>query len=222
MDRKTALRKVLACLRLAKSSNPTESATALRQARALMVQYGLTEEDTAAAGITEAEAPTGFRGGMVPRSMLLLANLIAAGYRCKVVVSQGLRTTLRFFGTYADANVAAYAFTVLRRQLQKDKARHVSRIRKRANREARGEMFASGWVLAVAKHFDIAVLPPGHQQAIDAAIKLRCGDCGTTTGKEVAKAGRAREQDRYAGYAAGQQAQFNRGLTEDQRQLEAL
>lgn len=222
MTREQALRKVLACLRLAKSSNPTESATALRQARALMAQHGLTEGDAAAAGITEADAPTGFRGGMVPQSMLMLANLVAAGYRCEVVIYRGLKTRLRFFGTYADAKVAAYAFTVLRRQLQKDKLRHVSRIRKRANREARGERFAKGWVSAVGKHFDIAELPPGHQQAIDAAIRLRFGELSTTTGKELGKSGRTSEQDLYAGYTAGQRAQLNQGLTEGQRQLEAL
>ncbi|WP_368565524.1 DUF2786 domain-containing protein [Pseudoxanthomonas sp. UTMC 1351] len=36
MNRDQALRKIPACLRMAGSSNPTESATALRQARALM------------------------------------------------------------------------------------------------------------------------------------------------------------------------------------------
>ena len=49
MNRDQALRKVMACLRMAGSSNPTEAATALRQARALMEKYGLNEADAAAA-----------------------------------------------------------------------------------------------------------------------------------------------------------------------------
>ena len=162
MTREQAIRKVLACLRMAASSNPTEAATALRQARALMEKYGLNEADAAASEISDAEAVTGYRGGMVPRSMLALAAMVADGYRCELVVTRGRqvvvrdgfpnlqgKTTIRFFGAGADAEVAAYAFAVLRRQMQADKAKHTSRIRKRANRDARGEEFASGWLAAV-------------------------------------------------------------------------
>jgi hypothetical protein len=234
MSPEQALRKVLACLRMASSSNPTEAATALRQARALMEKNGLTEADAHAAGIQESEAVSGFRGGMVPRSMLALANLVADGYRCEVVIRQGYKpvvrngwpdtqgkTVIRFFGAGAEPRIAAYAFTVLRRQLQRDKGKHTARVRKRANKEARGEEFAFGWISAVRALFPRTELPDGHGEAIQAAIRLRCGETRTTTGKEIGKGGRINDNDHWAGYQAGKQAQLNRAISEGQRKLAA-
>ncbi|AMV04609.1 hypothetical protein TP47_10680 [Xanthomonas citri pv. aurantifolii] len=216
---------MLACLRLAGSSNPNEAAAALRQARALMVKYGLSEADAAAADIRDASAATGFRGGMVPSSLLMLANVVADGYRCEVVISivrtlAGGRTAIRFFGAGADAEIAAYAFAVLRRQLQAGKAKHLTRVRKRANKERRGEEFAFGWISAIARLFPKEALPDGRGQAISAAIAQRVGTTEKTTGKEIGKQGRATDNDRWAGYEAGRRAQLNQGLSEGQRKLE--
>lgn len=224
MTRDQAIRKVLACLRLAASSNPTEAATALRQARALMDKYGLTEADAAAAEINEAEAVTGFRGGMVPRSLVRLASMVAAGYRSEAVLHckqtfKGGRTVVRFFGADADAQVAAYAFTVLRRQLQADKAKHTARVRKRTNRDRRGEEFAYGWIAAVQRMFPKAALPEGRQAAIETSIEQRCGETRESGGKEIGKHGRANEIDRWAGYAAGSRAQVNPAVSGGQRRL---
>ncbi|HIE4342231.1 DUF2786 domain-containing protein [Stenotrophomonas maltophilia] len=232
MTRDQALRKIQACLRLAASSNATEAATALRQARALMDRYGLTESDAATSEIGDTEAATGFRGGDLPQSLIALAALVADGYRCRVIgnrqrgmtvkeeqlIWQG-RTTLRFFGAGADPQIAAYAFTVLRRQLQHDKTRHVARVRKVANRQRRGEEFALGWVAAIYRLFPRAELPKGRRQAIDAAVDLRCGKVEVSTGKQI-KGGRSRADDYASGYDAGRQAQLNQGLAEGQKKLE--
>jgi hypothetical protein len=220
MTRDQAIRKVLACLRMAASSNPNEAATALRQARALMDKYGVTEADAAAAEISESEAGTGFRGGMIPRSLVQLAGMVADGYRCEIVIHQRLtRTVVRFFGAGADAQVAAYAFTVLRRQLQADKAKHCARIRKRANRERRGEEFAFGWIYAVQRLFPKEALPDGREAAIKARMAQSCGETQKTAGKEITR-GRVDKSDRWAGYGAGSRAQVNPGVGGGQRRLE--
>lgn len=234
MNRDHALRKIQACLRLAGSSNATEAATALRQARALMDKYGLSEADAAASEIGSTEASTGYRGGMIPQSLVMLTNLVADGYRCGVVIQQRSRvvvrdgwprqlreTVIHFHGAGADAQVASYAFAVLRRQLQRDKAAHTRRIRKQVNKERRGEEFAVGFVCALRRMFPRAELPEGRQAALDAAIKHAHGDLGTTSGKEIKK-GRASENDRYAGFEAGSRAQLNQGLAEGQKKLEVL
>lgn len=233
MDRQTALRKIQACLRMAGSANPTEAATALRQARTLMDKYGLSEVDAGASEIGAAEAPTGYRGGMVPRSLLALANLVADGYRCAPVIQLRRRTVIRdgvirivaetvihFHGAGADPQIASYAFAVLRRQLQRGKAAHTKRIRKQANKDRRGEEFAIGFVAALCRLFPRAELPEGRQAALDAAIKHHHGEVGSTSGKEITK-GRASENDRWAGWEAGRQAQLNQGLSEGQKKLEA-
>ncbi|MBB5881199.1 hypothetical protein GGR74_002402 [Xanthomonas arboricola] len=233
MTREQAIRKVQACLRLAGSSNPTEAATALRQARALMDKHGLTEAD--AAGVGMRQALTGYRGGELPQSLIALASLVADGYRCQVIVERGRRpviknglltiegkTVLQFVGASADSEVAAYAFTVLRRHLQRDKANHVTRCRKRANKERRAEEFAIGWVAAIRRLFPRADLPEGRTDAIDLAIRQRTGATETTSGKQVAKRGRSSDADREAGYAAGRRAQLHQGLAERQNALEVI
>lgn len=227
MTRDQAIRKVLACLRLSASSNPHEAASALRQARALMDKYGLTEADAAASEIRDAEAATRYRGAQLPRSVSTLAWIVAGGYRCEFIVHRlmGLgmgKTTVRFFGANADAQIAAYAFTVLRRQLEADKATHTKRIRKRANKDARGEAFALGWVNAVSGLFPMAQLPEGRTAAIESAMKQRVGATEQAAPRELAKRGNKHLQDGLAGYVAGKGAQLNNGLSENgQRRLEA-
>jgi len=234
MTREQALRKIQACLRLAGSSNATEAATALRQARALMDRYGLTEQDAEASEIGDIEAATGFRGGDLPQSLIALAALVADGYRCRVIghrqhgpalCGEQLRwrgrTTLRFFGAGADPQIAAYAFTVLRRQLQQDKAKHVTRVRKQINRQQRAEAFAMGWVAAISRLFPRAELPEGRAPAIDAAVNQRYGDLETSTGKQI-KGGRTKADDFDRGYTAGKGAHLRHGLDDGQGKLEHM
>lgn len=227
MDRETALRKVLRCLRLAASSNPHEAAAALRQARALMDEHGLTEADAYASEIHEAEAPTRCRGAVPPQSLMFLIGVVSDGFRCDVVIwrvgswLEKSHTTVKFYGAAADAEVAAYAFTVLRRQLEADKAKHTRRIRKRSNKEARGEEFAIGWVSAVARQFPKAELSDERKAAIDAAIASKNTNLTEQAGREIAKHGKASWHDREAGYDAGSRARVNPGVSEStQRKLE--
>ena len=181
MNRDAALRKVRACLRLSRSANANEAAAALRQARALMVQYGLTEDD--AAEITCAQASTRSRGAMAPPSIVGLAQLIAEGYRCRFLVSYfkgpGGRgsTRIEFYGHRSDAQISAYAFTVLRRQLEADKSAYLTmmaarsrRYRIGSQRSRFGEMFALSWVHAVRDLFPSDQVSPEHAQALTNAL----------------------------------------------------
>jgi hypothetical protein len=228
VNREQAIRKVLACLRLSKSSNPHEAASALRQARALMEKYGLTEADAHGYDIREADSSTGFRGGMVSQSLVVLSIVVADCYRCMAIINREKnhscgKTTIRFYGAGADAQIAAYAFTVLRRQLQGAKGEHTARIRKRANRDARGEAFAIGWIRAVRSLLPEGDMPAELGLAIDQAIKFRNSELRQTTGKQIGKSGRAKEDDHYAGYAAGKNAHLNTGIGGTaQKQLECL
>lgn len=217
MTRDQAIRKVLRCLRLAASSNPHEAAAALRQARALMAQHGLSEGDVLASEFTEASAPTRARGAVLPASQVILANAIAAGFRCEFIQARqtGWRASTRlvFVGTAADAQVAAYAFTVLRRQLEADRAKYTRRIRKRANRAARGEQFALGWVGAVRQLFPAADLSAEHSRALAAAFAARFPDAAEVDGREI---GKRSWKDEAAGYIRGSSARFNPGLAGDE------
>lgn len=215
MNRDAAIRKVLACLRLGQSTNPNEAAAALRQARALMEKYGLTKADAIASEISAVEAATGFRGGMIPQSLVALSVLVADSYRCQVVINTSRlvgKTTAQFYGGGADAQIAAYAYTVLSRQLRAAKSKHTVRIRKRANRDRRGEEFALGWIHAVRN-----LLPPAESddalaQAIDRAIAAH-GNTQLTSGKDLRKHGRASDNDFHRGYVAGKNEQLHPGVS---------
>lgn len=222
MTREQALRKVLACLRRSKSTNPNEAAIALRQARSLMEQYGLTEDDAVAAEIRNFDSPTRSRGATPMQSVLGLARLVANGYRCEmaIVCTRLESTSIRFYGTFADAQVAAYAFTVLRRQMEAARLKHTARIRKRANKERRGEEFAYGWVLAVSALFPKAELTDEQDRARKRAIAIDLPGADETSGREVTR-GRAGAGDRLAGFIAGKNARLHSGLAENgQRRLE--
>ena len=227
MNRDAALRKVRACLRLSASVNANEAAAALRQARALMAQYGLTEDD--AAEITCAHAPTRSRGAMAPASIVGLAQLIADGYRCRILISSfkgsGGRgsTRIEFYGHRSDAQIGAYAFTVLRRQLEADKSAYLSKMACRSRlyrigsqRSRLGEMFALSWVHAVRELFPSDPVSDEHAQALENAL-VRQG----ATVKVIAPRGGGKSdkdldehdlQALMAGHLAGSEARLHRGV----------
>ncbi len=225
MNRDAALRKILACLRLTKSSNPNEAAAALRQALAMMEKYGLTEDDALASEIRNCEAATGFRGGLIPQSLVALSVIVADCYRCKSIIVTDRwagKTTVQFYGGGADAEIAAYAYTVLQRQLRSAKAKHTARIRKRSNKERRGEEFAAGWICAV-RNLLPNTRPTGElEHTIDRAIAATGAKLEKTTGKEISKSGRVSVNDFHRGHAAGKDAQLHGGVAGDgQRRIGA-
>lgn len=226
MDRADALRKIKACLRLAASSNPNEAAAALRQAQALMSSHQISHLD--ALDVDDAEVNTRCRGAMPAQSLVALLATVSDGIGVQsimirsIVPGGGGRTVFRFYGTNGSAEVAAYAFTVLRRQLDKDRLKHIARVRKRGNREARGEVFALHWVSAIARLFPKATVPESAQLAIDTVFRARHPNCGTSDGRDLTARGKTRDDDAWAGRAAGLQAKLHGGLKgHGQKRLDA-
>lgn len=217
MNRDAALRKVLACLRLAKSNNPNEAAAALRHAKALMREYGLSEDDALAAEIHCAEAVTTCRASAPPTSLAVLVNMVARGYTCEPLLTfipgRGMR--VEFYGAGVDAKVAAYAFIVLFRQLDKARLAHIRRIRKRGNRAARGEAFALGWVAAVLALFPAAELSDDRRRALAAAVRRAAPTAENSPSRDLTKRGEVRDSDYGRGLQAGRGAQLHQGIEGD-------
>lgn len=222
MTRDEALKKVLKCLSLAKSANEHEAAAALRQARKLMQEYGLGEAEALASGYAQASAKTRARGAMVPRSIAWLAHCIAEGFGCTWVADcrPGSRTDVVFVGSGASARIAAYAFDVMRRQLDGARLKHIARVKKRANREARGEAFAIGWVRAVQALFPAAEMTEEQRQQLTAAYQAMFPNTTTSKARQVGQGGKAKADDEFAGWLAGKQARFAQGVEgEAQRRI---
>ena len=230
MNREQVLRKIRACLRLAESSNPNEAATALRQARKMMDEHAVSMRDVHQNQCHRADAPTRSRGAIAPTSVTNLACVVADGFRCQVLLvtqrraTGGAATVIRFYGLNADAQVAAYAFTVLRRQLEAARKAYAKQLRARkpSVRKARLEQFALGWVMAVGEKFPRADVDEATTALIGTSM-LQDGheDREPTTGRnDVGKKGQL--EDAMYGYRAGSQVQLHAGLVAQPASLEHL
>lgn len=227
MDRAAAIRKVKACMRLGASSNAHEAARAAAQARALMEKFGLSESEVG--DLAFAEAGTRAKGARPLLSVLQLAAAIALGYRCSVVTERscggykgrGGTTKIVFVGGPANAEICAYAFTVLRRQMDAERLEHISRVRSARNRVERGEAFAQGWVRAVAALFPATALDAAQRSLHSAAIERRSAashaeqDDSPPDRNPVAAPRRQHALDMLKGVIKGREARLNEGIGSD-------
>lgn len=111
LSKEAALSKIQKCLALANSSNPNESAAALRQARKLMDKYQveLIDLDLVTIGHTVCTGvKTPSRG---------ISSLLAAVGRAFGCSTFSVANAFVFVGTGLAHEIAAYSFTVVRRQL---------------------------------------------------------------------------------------------------------
>lgn len=214
MDRATALRKIRACLRLAGSPNPNEAAAALRQAKALMEQYGISADEADPSGTCEAVGKTRQRGSDIHYRTWMVARTCADLFGCYVYANLHRRhsTTLRFVGIRPNPELAEYAFTVLHRQLERAVTKHVARVRKASNRQLRGATFGEAWATGLRDKLlgQLASLPAADRERFEAFAQRQAGQAIETTDAEAAKGS---HRDFGAGYMAGRSATLNHGVT---------
>lgn len=148
MDRRKALDKIKKCLGLAMSDNPHEAAAAMRQAQALMREYGVGQADVDMSGVEESAAIAGAK--QTPSKWeSQLANTVAKAYACKVLFAMGAGRW-NFIGEIAE--VASYTMTVLLRQVRQARRDFtLTKLKncKLATKVRRGDVFCEAWVSAV-------------------------------------------------------------------------
>lgn len=209
------LARIKKCLRLAASDNAHEAATALRQAQALMREHSVSDDDLALSDIGEVSVSSGYsskpsrwNGGLI--------NAVANTFGCEpmFVWRGGSGTTqVTFIGAGAAAEVAGYAYTVLLRQCKRDRAMFYAKTRgRRANRLARADQFAEGWVMAVVR-----MLEGRHQPKPPALIASYMAKHHSNTSTHEPKQRQPRSRnvannDRYAGMQAGRDAELHDAL----------
>lgn len=150
-----ALEKIRKCLALSKSANEHEAATALRQAHALMRQFDLTQSGVLASTVNRASTKSGAKS-RISRWDQALVQCIARQFECELLVFRPLyeQTQWEFLGVGQAPEIAAYAYTVLYRQLIATKERFIASKFPRAvagEKRKLGELFCFGWVQAVSK-----------------------------------------------------------------------
>lgn len=118
VDLDKILRRIRKCLALSRSPEPHEAAAALRQAQKLMETYGVTERDVSLAKVREARTPAGRTTRCPPAWLSRLGHAVSAAFGAShyYQVHPGRACYYMFVGVGPRAEVAGYAFAVLRRQ----------------------------------------------------------------------------------------------------------
>lgn len=153
MTRDQAIQRIKKCLALRASSNEHEAAAALRQAQALMREHHITDSHVAASEATEASCRSGVQS-KPPIHIVALARTVANAFACDIIFNEtikGLEVT--FIGVDPAPELATYAYTVLRRALERDRRDFLAtqtRCR-RATKIRRGRTFALAWCYAVSR-----------------------------------------------------------------------
>ncbi|ATF92816.1 DUF2786 domain-containing protein [Cedecea neteri] len=234
INRDKYLTKIKKLLRLAKgTSSPEEAANAMAKAQAYMREYNLSAADVEFSGITEADssgAPSNAQRS--PIYMHALIDLICKSFGVECYVtgkyrhSRSLKRFVRFYAPGQRAEVAAYAFDVLSRQMMQARkeyqVKHCKRC-KPATRIARGDQFCEGWVYGASQVVKPFAIPPGEKGVIERyAAKLR-EDRGLKDGVgREAKACRGSDNAISAGFSEGTGAQLHHGVNGQNNQPLAI
>jgi hypothetical protein len=221
------LRKIKSCLAMAQSDNPNEAATALRRAQELMEKYGVTSDDVAISDVNSSMADA--RSGRVPPAHIaMLANMVGRAFGVELVYNASFdgnkwRAAVEFYGLNAAPEVAAYTYEVLVRQLTKDRSGYIATLNKRIKRTTkvrRGDMYAKGWVRAVADKVPSHFPTEAETKAIEAYKAKRWPEeLETTSGRDLTT--KARNHDYGAlskGFADGRKVDFRQGVAGERQE----
>lgn len=185
------LRKVLA---LSKSSSPGEAAAALHQASKMMKQYGISAGDLDALDIVEKSS--NLSACDLPAWEGALASVVCRSVSVQVIVqaaraAKGVRrprAQVVFIGRGVNAEIAAYAFESLRRQLKRDLSAallslvnqggqepetQISSLRGYSIPAAWREKYAIGWCSALAEKITALLPQPDEDAALAAHVQSR-------------------------------------------------
>lgn len=206
------LKKIRKCLALSSSANEHEAAAALATARRLMAEHGVTEEALAMAEIEEATA----RASRTKRPPRWESYLVAAIHRALDVVGlideRGDRT---FVGRGPRAEIAAYAFAALFRQLKKARAEYIgTKLRrcKPGRKRARADAFCEGWAASVLGKI-IAIAPEWEEDPLaQQYLAERFPHAVTVNSRSGAPSGAVGTGDWFNGRAAGQAVELHHGV----------
>ncbi|NHR07959.1 DUF2786 domain-containing protein [Chromobacterium haemolyticum] len=223
-DNAAILAKIKKCLALSKSSNEHEAAAALRQAQALMRKHDITDRDILLAEVSEADTPAGAKKTPI-RWEASLSHLIARAFNCDHLLSTGFSGgRWKFIGPGSAPEVAAYAFSVLARQLRKARAEFIATKCKRlirASKTRRADLFCEGWVAAVRQLVANIATTSQAKAAIGAYMAKHYPDLGDFTPRNR-QGERAMLKGDYSarsdGWQAGKAAQLRNGLAGQAKQ----
>lgn len=209
--RRRIVEKVRKCLALARSDNANEAATALRQARAMMAEHGIEER---AIHVEGARAKNG-RGETAARWRVMLGNVVCEAIGLRMIQIRGRGAAeVEFIGVVPRPEIGAYAFEVLRRQLEADRRKFVEGLRcRRPTKTRRGDLFAEGWILEVRAKVAKLRVDDDERRVVDDSIEKEHPDLEDMEfRRRSGRAGRGDFGALMGGRAAGRRAKLNAGV----------
>lgn len=232
--------KIKKCLALSASPNPTEAATAMRQANALMQKYGVTQAAIAQSEIGEAETPSRTLSRDKPAQWeARLVGVIGKAFGCQLMMvgqrqKRGYANEGRyvFVGLKHQAEVAAYTAEVLIRKCKATRAKWLEENfgglgrgipGAKARMTRMGDAFAEGWVVQIHERVHAFANPEGIDAAISAHVCSRTSSDDSFETRGLKKIGNNEKLAAYAGMLAAKDEHLYRPCSRDEesRLLEA-
>ncbi|MBU1664903.1 MAG: DUF2786 domain-containing protein [Gammaproteobacteria bacterium] len=235
MDKDKALSRIRKCLALAESSEAHEAAAALRQAKALMEKFGISESDATLADLVEAECTSSGKVAVPPWEGVL-AKATGDTMGCRVMFRAGAyagqsyvkptlsakrsyhrvnrdRGHLVFIGAGPRSEIAQFAFEALRRQLHKARKAYTQRFTRDRKRV---DAFVMGWVISVQTKIETLSVPLAELERVNAAVKARHGEVGVAReGKDhsgLRNGDKNSLRDAWRGMEVGKQVSLHAGV----------
>lgn len=219
-ERDKIIKKIKKCLALSASCNEHEAAAALRQAKKLMEQHGVSDLDMQAAEASEKSARAGAMKHPANWEACLAID-IAEAFACRCIFRYNWTKDCgewTFVGTGAAPDVAEYAFKVLFRQAKAARAAHIkTRLRrcKTGTKTRRADLYCEGWVRSVTAMLGKFAGGESNPQAMDAYMATNypsLRDLQSRNRNAERKLREHEEMDYFHGRDAGRNAELNRGV----------
>lgn len=211
---KRILDKIKKLMALAGSNNPHEAANALRKAQLLMQQYQLSEADVELSDIAEHSAALVNTSKTQPKWSLNLLAMIQQAFGVTAYFSTYRERRCFFVGYQDRAEIAAYCYAVLARQLKSARRDFLASLNKRlkaTTKTARADLFCEGWVSGVYQQ--VRDLVPSEKEQALVAQYMSQKHSGMTSAKGREAKATKRDQDAgFLGFIAGKQVKLNAGV----------
>lgn len=220
MDKQKAMEKIKKCLALSKSANEHEAAQALKQMQALMREYGISDADVALSDIKQ-HACTDKTANQIPGWQAWLANTVKQAFGVGWYVGGDWnQARIVFYGAGNKAELAAYAYSVLLRQLKAARREYIATALKRVklakNKTYRADQFCEGWITAVYRKVDKFANGEREQALLKQfGESLGLGKMTPREAKPSSNAKKVADLDRFLGNQQGKNAQLHQAMGEE-------
>ncbi len=136
MTREEIIRKIKKCLKLSASANEYEAGLALQRAQEMMAKHGVSIHDVELSEITRHRSKA-TASRRPPNHVVMLADVVKRAFGCECLFSsrrrafEGWTCDAQFIGADANPEIAAYAFSVLLRQMERGRKAYLGTLSRR-------------------------------------------------------------------------------------------